>query len=430
MAAAASRPRPAGRSGGGSAAAAIPCRGHCLGCRLARDLAGVHRATGGERCWACVPGSVARGRPPPSPAGSVCWVAFSVLGCVKTCSGGTPTALLQSRKYGEIALHSTGLPVSCALNVRPCCRTPRSVPARPAASARQRLPCLVQARRLGPSPHGAPPRLTQDTTWEAGSLRRVGVKQSASVLRQLGLCAAGKRPGRLYLTDGSMPDYYAQRYPVDAPGEGRGGTADGACQRASVLPGRGALHARKVFSAWKAHSSAGLLMVWQGGQARGTCRLPSCCDSRRVAPPPLLQACRATWTAEPTQCCPPPCAPAAQPTSSMPSRWAAAGGRRMRLRGRRPMLGFSFVCVRGSWAGAIQRPPPEEALASPRHLHPGCRRRRRTRAPARRPSRCLGPPAAAPTSPPSTLRPRRGPPPASPLPLAGGAACTAVHQMQ
>jgi hypothetical protein len=166
-----------------------------------------------------------------------------------------------------------------------------------------------------------------------------------------------------------MPDYYAQRYPVDAPGEGRGGTADGACPRASVLPGRGALHARKVLSAWKAHSSAGLLMVWQGGQARGTCRLPSCCDSRRVAPPPLLQACRATWTAEPTQCCPPPCAPAAQPTSSMPSRWAAAGGRRMRLRGRRPMLGSSFVCGGGwSWAGAIQHPTPGGGPCQPPSL--------------------------------------------------------------
>jgi hypothetical protein len=109
----------------------------------------------GLACLARWPGGVRRPRLPAQCAGSHVWV----LGCVKTCPGATLTAPLQSHKYGEIALHSTGLPVSCALNVRPCCLTPRSVPARSAASARQRLPCLVQARRLGaiPTRCAAPP---------------------------------------------------------------------------------------------------------------------------------------------------------------------------------------------------------------------------------------------------------------------------------
>ena len=35
---------------------------------------------------------------------------------------------------------------------------------------------------------------------------------------QVERCARGTRPGRLYVTDGSMPDYERQQYPRDAPG--------------------------------------------------------------------------------------------------------------------------------------------------------------------------------------------------------------------
>jgi len=37
-------------------------------------------------------------------------------------------------------------------------------------------------------------------------------------LLQISKCQAGERAGRLYVTDGSMPDYEEQGYPRDAPG--------------------------------------------------------------------------------------------------------------------------------------------------------------------------------------------------------------------
>lgn len=125
----------------------------------------------------------------------------------------------------------------------------------------------------------------QDTEWKDGQLKRVGVKQNAAVMKQARLgwacrvwaperegmfaalgatglewnepstrvrsgrlhgaihtnppmgvilcvslqieqCQKGARQGRLYVTDGSMPDYEVQQYPQDAPGKlGRyGGT--------------------------------------------------------------------------------------------------------------------------------------------------------------------------------------------------------------
>lgn len=123
----------------------------------------------------------------------------------------------------------------------------------------------------------------QDTEWKDGQLKRVGVKQNAAVMKQARLgwvcrvwapererklaecnafgdsetteaagdlnlcplrlltwrqpcnhkrmganlcvslqieqCQKGVRQGRLYVTDGSMPDYQVQQYPQDAPGK-------------------------------------------------------------------------------------------------------------------------------------------------------------------------------------------------------------------
>ncbi len=39
-----------------------------------------------------------------------------------------------------------------------------------------------------------------------------------SLSLQIEQCQKGVRQGRLYVTDGSMPDYEAQQYPQDAPG--------------------------------------------------------------------------------------------------------------------------------------------------------------------------------------------------------------------
>ncbi|EFN57548.1 hypothetical protein CHLNCDRAFT_143179 [Chlorella variabilis] len=84
------------------------------------------------------------------------------------------TRKLKGKRYGDITLHTTSLPVSCALN---------------------------------------------DTEWQDGQLKRCSVKQHVNVLKQIESCQQGKRQGRLYVTDGSMPDYLEQQhYPVDAPG--------------------------------------------------------------------------------------------------------------------------------------------------------------------------------------------------------------------
>ncbi|PRW59252.1 hypothetical protein C2E21_2426 [Chlorella sorokiniana] len=83
------------------------------------------------------------------------------------------TQRLESKRYGDITLNSTANTVSCALN---------------------------------------------DTEWKDGQLKRVGVKQNAAVMKQIEQCQKGARQGRLYVTDGSMPDYEAQQYPADAPG--------------------------------------------------------------------------------------------------------------------------------------------------------------------------------------------------------------------
>ena len=142
------------------------------------------------------------------------------------------------------------------------------------------------------------------------------------------------------------------------------------------------------------------------------------------APPvSVLQACRAAWTPRPTPCCRAPCAPAATQTCSTPSRWV---GDRLIDACRAHvcsslLVAFSATPSRRGLRTALLLPP------QPLRLHRLNRRRSsccccrctmssrcslhlccRTRAPAPRPSPCLARWAAAPTSPPSTLKQRWG----------------------
>lgn len=135
--------------------------------------------------------------------------------------------------------------------------------------------------------------------------------------QQIDKCREGKRPGRLYVTDGSMPDYAGQGYPLDAPG-----WPD--CTGWNCLPFL-AVHARLQDAGIAALQDAGNVLhsrpraqhavfpwttLWQ-------CpfKAPA---SPYTSPPCTLQAWPAGWTAPPTRCCPTPCAPAVPPACSTP----------------------------------------------------------------------------------------------------------------
>ncbi|KAK9828825.1 hypothetical protein WJX72_002275 [[Myrmecia] bisecta] len=56
----------------------------------------------------------------------------------------------------------------------------------------------------------------QDTDWKAGCVSKKGLKGKAGVVSSLEASQAGRRPGRLYFTDGTIPAYNG--IPEDAPG--------------------------------------------------------------------------------------------------------------------------------------------------------------------------------------------------------------------
>ena len=89
--------------------------------------------------------------------------------------------------------------------------------------------------------------------------------------RQIERCREGSRQGRLYVTDGSMPDYEAQAYPQDAPGE--------------------------AFFAESVHHAVTYWLCVQKSVASGG----ACCTL--ACHPPLsclaVQACPAAWTSGP-----------------------------------------------------------------------------------------------------------------------------------
>lgn len=198
---------------------------------------------------------------------------------------------------------------------------------------------------------------------------------------QIESCQQGKRQGRLYVTDGSMPDYLEQQhYPVDAPGGSR------------LEAGRkplGAALAAALLSSAAGGATRQLVLAGLTGPPAPPCArpagMPCGVDSRANAMlPHAVRSSRATNLFHTLKVC-------------VGSRLAggAAGSQNA------PAAAERYPEVAAAASG--QRPWP---LLTSLHAPPAPRRRARAQEP--RPSRCLGPPAAAPTSPPSISRPRWG----------------------
>lgn len=197
-----------------------------------------------------------------------------------------------------------------------------------------------------------------------------------------------------------MPDHCEQRHPANAPGETRGGTAH---TPASILCRVGAQRRR---GSWRARVAAELAAHWQGKLGRRACWLLVLQPSREVAPPrcrrrhALRRGCPRQRHAPPGRALQPRHQPVPRRQGGLQPVASRCGCKVLMCK---PWQGRGTLSL-------ARAPSAETRSKAPTPLHVCadlCCPWRRARAPAPRPSRCLGQPAAAPTSPRSTLRPRR-----------------------